>query len=353
MQIDFHHTTTYVVARAAGFEHDEAAIVAYAAQYVDDATSSGTVQFDNQAVYNRISSAHKMLDARNTQELANHQVWLAFHFLPGNGDKPAGKNPRGSFINKIVCRPNSPVAQDMVRGVILDKDRLYGLHRLGVAMHVYVDTWAHQGFAGVLHDVNEVENAKETSDSGIFGNAIGSFLRDVLDDAIPPLGHGRANVFPDMPFLQWKYKNGEGKLIKRDNTSDFMQAADHMCMVMQRFIIGDPDANVAGLDANTKAKLHEMFVGIKNKNGDERHAEWLQAIRSGAFSFGATAIADYVPRGRESWKAQALGTSHDLPVHRYKPEFLKSDWKMFHDAIQAHRFHVVHDILPRYGICAA
>lgn len=353
MQIDFHHTTTYVVARAAGFNHDDAHIIAYASQYVDDATSTGTVQFDNQAVYNRISSAHKMLDARNTQELANHQVWLAFHFLPGNGGKQAGENPDGSFINKIVCRPNSPVAQDMVRGVILDKDRLYGLHRLGVAMHVYVDTWAHQGFAGVLHDVNEVEDAEETSNSGLFDGGIGGFLRDILDDAIPPLGHGRANVFPDMPFMQWKYENGKGELIQRDNTSDFMTAADHMCQAMQRFILGDPDANVAGLDADTKGKLHEMFVGIKNKKGDERHTEWLQAIRDGAFSFGATAIADYLPRGRESWKAQALGTSHDLPVHRYQPEFLNSDWKLFHDAIQAHRFHVVHDILPRYGICAA
>ncbi len=353
MQIDFHHTTTYVVARAAGFNHDDAHIIAYASQYVDDATSTGMVQFDNQAVYNRISSAHKMLDARNTQELANHQVWLAFHFLPGNGGKQAGENPDGSFINKIVCRPNSPVAQEMVRGVILDKDRLYGLHRLGVAMHVYVDTWAHQGFAGVLHDVNEVEDAEETSNSGLFDGGIGSFLRDILDDAIPPLGHGRANVFPDMPFMQWQYENGKGELIQRDNTSDFMTAADHMCMAMQRFILGDPDANVAGLDADTKGKLYEMFVGIKNKKGDERHAEWLQAIRGGAFSFGAASIADYMPRGRESWKAQALGTSHDLPVHRYQSEFLNSDWKMFHDAIQAHRFHVVHDILPRYGICAA
>ena len=142
MQIDFHHATTYVVARTAGFDHPEAEIIAYAAQYVDDATSTGTVYFDNQAVYNRISSAHKMLDTRNTEDLANHQVWMAFHFLPGNGGKKADEDPAGSFINKIICRPNSYVAQEMVRDTILQKDRLYGLHRLGVAMHVYVDTWA-------------------------------------------------------------------------------------------------------------------------------------------------------------------------------------------------------------------
>nr|VFK37646.1 MAG: hypothetical protein BECKSD772F_GA0070984_101727 [Candidatus Kentron sp. SD]VFK41309.1 MAG: hypothetical protein BECKSD772E_GA0070983_101122 [Candidatus Kentron sp. SD] len=354
MQIDFHHTATYVIARAAGFDHPKAEIIAYAAQYIDDATSSGTVYFDNQAVYNRISSAHEMLDARNSRQLANHQVWLAFHFLPGNGDKKAGNNPDGSFINKIICRPNSPIAQEMVRDTIVQQDRPYGLHRLGVAMHVYADTWAHQGFAGVLHKVNEVEDAKDTGSSGVFDNPMGKWWRDMLDDAIPPLGHGRANVFPDMPFLQWKYKNGKGQKIKRDNTADFLEAAEHMCMAMQRYIVGNPDADVDGLDEDTRDKLRKLFVKLKKKDADKRHAKWMKKIRNGFFHFeDCDKLADYRPRGDKSWKAQALGISDDLPVHRYKPEFLTSNWKLFHDAIQAHRFHVIHDTLPKYGICAA
>ena len=354
MQIDFHHATTYVLARSAGFEHPEANIIAYASQYVDDATSAGTVYFNNQAVYNRISSAHKMLDCRNSQELANHQVWLAFHFLPGNGGKEADENwdGDGSFIRKIVCRPNSPIAQDMIRGVIREKNTLYGLQRLGVAMHIYADTWAHQGFAGVLNDINEVEDAEETGHSGVFGKKLGSWLRDKLDDVIPPLGHGRANIFPDMPFLQWQYYNGKGEKVERDNTRAFMEAAEQMCCAMQRYIAGDADANVPGLDPGTKSKIHELFVSETDKEGEKRHAGWLKAIRSGAFSFGAADL-EYTPRGRHSWKAQALGTSHDLPVHKYSNAFLHSNWKLFHDAIQAHRFHIVHDILPRYDICAA
>lgn len=354
MQIDYHHAVTYVVARDAGFDHDEAQIIAYASQYVDDATSSGTIHFDNQAVYDRISSAHKMFDTRNTCELANHQVWMTFHFLPGNNGCSWDQDPAGGFINKIVCRPNSQVAQDMVRTTILQKDCLYGLHRLGVAMHVYADTWAHQGFAGVLHSINEVEDAVETGDSHVFSGRIGDWLRDRLDDAVPPLGHGRANVFPDMPFLKWKYKNGEGETIPRDNPTDFLTAADNMCMAMRRYIRGDPDADVAGLSGDTKAKLKELFRCINKENGDERHAEWLKAIRDGSFTqIGQGEIADYYPRGNRSWKAAALGTGYDLPVHRYNPDFLKCDWKLFHDAILAHRFHVIHDILPRYGICAA
>jgi hypothetical protein len=354
MQIDFHHATTYVVARDAGFNHTDADIIAYAAQYVDDATSSGTVYFNNGAVFNRTSSAHKMLDPRNTQELANHEVWMPFHFLPGNGGFAAGTNPSNSFIDKIVCTPNSPIAQEMVRDAILEKNRVYGLHRLGVTMHVYADTWAHQGFAGVLHKINEVDDAEETDSCGVFSKGLAGILRDVLDDAIPPLGHGRAQTFPDMPFLKWQYKNGRGTLIFRDNTADFIAAADYMCIAMKRYIAGNPDAVATGLSAATRQQIENMFATTLVEDGEKRHRIWLDAIRSGVFTVcGKVDIDNYFSRGNDSWKADALGTSFDLPVHQYKDDFLTKPWKLFHDAIQAHRFNVVYNILPKYGICAA
>lgn len=352
MQIDFHHAVTYVSARLAGFEKAEAEIIAYAAQYVDDCTSAGTVYFDNKALYNRISSAHKMLDYRNVEELANHQVWLPFHFLPGNGGKEAGLNPDGGFIEKIICRPDSPVAQDMVRSCIEKKDRTYGLHHLGITMHVYADTWAHQGFAGVLHPVNEVEDAEETSESGIFNGKMGEWLRDIMDDAIPPLGHGRANVLPDMPFISWKYKNDHNQLIERNNTNEFCEAANKLCIAMQRYRLGDADAVVNGIEDNDKEAIRHLFANTVIKNGEKRHKEWLKKIAEGVFSFGKEEVS-YESRGKRSWKAQALGSSHDMRVHTYKNSFIESDWKLFHDAIQAHRFTVLHDILPKYGICAA
>ncbi len=354
MQIDFHHATTYIIARDAGFSHEQADIIAYAAQYVDDATSTGTIYFDNFAVYNRISSAHQMLDKRNTEELANHYVWMAFHFLPGNGGLAAGQNPDGSFIDKIVCTPNSAVAQEMVRDAILEKDRAYGLHRLGVTMHVYADTWAHQGFAGVLHNINEVEHAKESSKSGIFKKTLGGLLSDLLDDTIPPLGHGRAQAFPDMPFLQWQYLDGRGKRVTRNNPVDFIEAAEQMCIAMRRYQLGNPTAVVTGLTAATRSQIENMFATTVFEDGDKRHQIWLEAIRKGQFTVcGKVDIDDYLPRGNDSWKAAALGTSHDMRIYPYKPDFLSSNWKHFHDAIQAHRFNVVYNILPKYGICAA
>ncbi|WP_320206388.1 DUF6765 family protein [Vibrio parahaemolyticus] len=69
MQIDGHHTLTYVIARYAG--------------------GGGT----------------------------NHQVWIPFHFLPGNLSFSSNVKPDGRFIYRLVCKPDSAVARDMLRMV--------------------------------------------------------------------------------------------------------------------------------------------------------------------------------------------------------------------------------------------
>lgn len=352
MQIDFHHAVTYVAARGAGFEHKDADIIAYAAQYVDDAVNDGTVCFNNMAMYNRISSAHKTIDPKNLDDTSNHLVWLPFHFLPANDGILDRGRINNTFVDKIVCRPGSesPVAEDMLDQAIAAKGKTNALHRLGITMHVYADTWAHQGFAGILHEVNEVDDAEETGSSGVFekclGEVIGAWIGEKL---IPPLGHGRAMVLPDMPFLQWQYKDGRGKKIQRDNTAAFCDAADAMCRFMQKY---RGEASITGLPKKDAAEIRRLFSTLQTDNEKKRHASWLKAIKDGNFSFAPESI-DYDADGRNSWKAKALGTSCDLPVHTYREDFLDSDWKMFHDAIQQHRVTLLHDILPKYGICAA
>jgi len=159
MQIDGHHGATYVAARSAGFTHVEAEKIAYAAQYVDDATNEGLVQFERSVyMYSRIASAHKMIDYNNFMDVKNHLAWLPFHFLPGNGSLPAGENSDGGEIAKLVCRPDSHVARDMLRFAFKDRGTLRELQRLGIAMHVYADTFAHQGFVGALCLANQTNN---------------------------------------------------------------------------------------------------------------------------------------------------------------------------------------------------
>jgi hypothetical protein len=354
MQIDFHHGVTYVCARVAGFDPASASTIAYCAQYVDDATNAGMVRFANGSLFYRLSSAHKMLDYRNFQELANHRVWIPFHFLPGNGNLPAGQDPPGSFIDKLICRPNSWVAQEMVRDTILQPQTDYSLHRLGIVMHVYVDTWAHQGFAGVNHRVNEAKQLMDQDgkrDRDLLNRLAGYFIGEAL-----PLGHGAVLSHPDKPFLCWSYTNGRGETILRNNPKDFIEAAEQMCRAFQRYLHRDPDAEVPGLPPSDRSKIQELFRTVTESDGKVRHQQWLKAIEAGAFSFGPAQVS-YQAKGMGSWKYQALGTEKVVDkgdeVYEYHSGFLQSDWKYFHDALQAHRFYVIHDLLPRYGICAA
>lgn len=357
MQIDGHHTLTYIAARLAGFTRPKASIIAYSAQYVDDATNSGVITFDNGAMYSRISSAHKMLDYRNSDELANHQVWVPFHFLPGNGGKPAGEDPKGSFIRKLVCHPDSHVARDMLRACVRDSDKPYALHRLGISMHVYADTWAHQGFAGVNHKINEaseLESNNKTLDRSFFNKIVNFFLSESF-----PLGHGAALSHPDRPSLVWKYKNGLGELVERNNSEIFMDAVDKMCRAMQCFRKGDLGMDLEsmpGLPEKDAKKILSLIKFIKGDTGEVRHEKWIEEIRKGSFSFGAEE-AKYVGKGKGSWKHKSIGqlaaSDTGREEFRYKGTFISSDWKLFHDALQAHRFDVLHDVLPKYGICAA
>ncbi|NJN49646.1 MAG: hypothetical protein HC805_07615, partial [Alkalinema sp. RL_2_19] len=305
MQIDFHHAVTYVCARLAGFADQEAATIAYAAQYVDDATNSGIIRFDNGAQFQRISSAHKMFDYRNFQNLANSQVWIPFHFLPGNGGLPADQSPPGGFIEKLICRANSPIAQDLVRECIVERDAPYALQRLGITMHVYADTWAHQGFVGVNHRVNEARNLVDGDgqvDRRLLDRLKGYFIGEAL-----PLGHGAVLGNPDKPFLRWGYTNGRGERIHRDNLSDFVEAATGLHTAMCRFRSGDPDAVVPPMPVQDQTTISKLFAQETEHSSHKRHRRWAAAILAGKFSFGPVSIG-YVPKGKGSWKHQALGT---------------------------------------------
>lgn len=393
MQIDGHHTATYVAARIAGFSFKDAEKVAYAAQYVDDATNAGIVQFaQSDYLYSRIASAHKMIDYDNFVDVENHLAWIPFHFLPGNGSLPLGESPEGGELAKLVCRPDSYIARDMLRRAVLDKDHKRALHRLGIAMHVYADTFAHQGFVGSLSPANRAQ-ALTSRDSAlddriktyikkelwmaIKGNVktFGQFARQVIglvwrEKRWPgefvanfmrdrPVGHAAVDVFPDQPYLSWQYTDFNNQLVTRDNPATFIKAMEMMVRAMQAWRAGDQTMNLevqTGVGHADRTVMDRLFRKSVQIDGEERRQDWLAAIGRGEFSFGSE-VPIYVGKGAGSWKESALGTiaaiDSGLERFQYTEPFLTSDWKLFHDALQIHRSDVVHELLPRYGICAA
>lgn len=370
MQIDFHHAVTYVVSRLAGFSKEEADIIAYSAQYVDDAVNSGTIEFDTRAAYRFISSAHKMLDYRNFEKLANHDVWIPFHFLPGNKIDENLEGKVSNFVQKTICRPNSEVAQAVLEHVIKSNNKKFSLHLLGVTSHTYVDTWAHQGFAGISHQVNEVHEIYDSVgelDEEMINYRNKFFKKPLLQwlwekileilkmrfiNEISPLGHGPALSYPDLPYLHWKYKDWKGDIIDRNNPNDFMEAVKHLYAFMRRF----RSLDVESINESDLKKIEEIFRNNTHEDGEERLKVWWNEIANGSFSFGAEKC-EYFSSGMDSWIFHALGVQdnegfNNKETYKFNPKFMDSHWKHLHDALYYFRFSVLHEVLPKFGICA-
>lgn len=393
MQIDFHYGTTYVLARLAGFPQEAAEVIAYSAQYVDDATNAGVVSFaDSEYMYSRIASSHSMIDRADLVEVDNHLAWMPFHFLPGNGGFPIGNGPEGE-LDKLQCKPDSHVARDMLREASKDRKSKRGLHRLGIAMHVYADTFSHQGFVGGRCEANQVINptsGDHVIDKDIRGHSMDGLIKgiwsrskDLINFVIEairymfrekkfpydfytefmhsdPLGHAAADTFPDQPYLVWQYVDWKQNVIQRNNPQTCLQAADMMVRAMHAWRADDASMNLEnhqGINAADKVQMERLFRENKSPDSKIRLARWHDAIASGAFSFGAEILKPYIDKGEGSWKERAIGTKRvkdtGYEAFSYTPDFLESHWKLFHDAIQAHRSDVVREILPQYQICAA
>ncbi|KVC59945.1 hypothetical protein WI73_31285 [Burkholderia ubonensis] len=365
MQIDFHHAVTYVAARLGGMPHDQASTVAQAAQYVDDATCDGPLQFDSGERYVRVTSSHKMQDiTKNAEAADNRLVWLPFHFLPGNAAPPPGCTPEEAFQHRLICKPDSEIARAMVADCVHHRDLPFALHRLGVALHTYVDTWAHQQFVGGLCDLNDLADVGVDNDPAYNGSSayaemtglkqkLAEFLADFL-----PVGHAAATTFPDIPFIRWHFTRKNGETVQRDNPADFLAAARGAFNMVRRYVAGDATLPDAPLPSADDAAIDALLRGTQEIDGETRHQTWIAAIANGKFSFGAAQIA-YASQGPTSWKMLALGKdpqdpdAEDKETFAFTPDFLTSDWKRFHDAVQYQRLFVLHDLLPRFGLCAS
>lgn len=351
MQIDLHYGLTYALSRLAGYDKQSASVIAYSSQYVDDATNSGVIEFSNGALYRRISSAHPARDIlSNTSDIENHLVWIPFHFLPGNMGKSSDQEDDHSFREKIVCKPNSYVAKDMVNHCLKLRGEKNFLHRLGITVHVYIDTWSHQEFAGIGHPNNQVKNL----DNKLI-DCLDTFINKVLNNY--PLGHGAALSFPDYPFLEWSYDNASGQHIKRNNPIEFLEAAKWIYSTLCQAYKNETHLKEHSLKQQDLEIIASLIKNEQSEDPEVRLQGWLSKIQMGCFSFGAEEAPLYIPKGKGSWKYSALKTekvidscSDEFTYHR---DFLSSDWKYFHDALQEHRYDIIHKILPNYNICSS
>lgn len=211
MQKDCHYYGTYYMATQAGFSHEEAEKIAWAAQSVDEMThdfvrsrrdddiksqkdsdktkDAEILKKEYTEKYYNVVTTHDFIfylfqkewtrqDTLLQMSKQIESVWSVFHFLPSNPSNNELKiKNRSSELEKIkikeydsnfaekryakdlkmVCKPSSTLANQVFQFVLkfVKEKAISGseysddvLYIIGIFMHVIADTWSHQDFCG-------------------------------------------------------------------------------------------------------------------------------------------------------------------------------------------------------------
>ena len=153
MDIEFHYYLTFIIAAKAGFSEDDASIIAYSSQYVDDNDMIFEINKDKTQNYsNYISQTMNILKPKSKL----FRIYPLFHFIPGDPLSPGALRRDGS-MHWLNTTPDSDNANKVIDAALKSGN----LYQIGIATHSYVDTWAHQNYIGYYNEFNSMSGVLE------------------------------------------------------------------------------------------------------------------------------------------------------------------------------------------------
>jgi hypothetical protein len=360
---DFHYYCVAVVARAAGFPPEDALIIAYASQYVDHATESRLIRLDSEGDalrFDPVRSAHYGLGTVNWS--TQKRIFIPFHFLP---PEPFHSEARPHF--SFETAPSSRFACILLEQAAAEplENHTRRLCRIGVALHTFADSWAHQTFTGRRSPgENEVHSLEIFDREKRSFRALG--MEGMLLKLAPQIGHAEAGLYPDLAYARWRYtpQRDPDSMYERDNTAAFLTAASSIYRILtemekrsttptipweqlepafRRLFAEEPAQPTATL----AAILHPLRRLLRTRYLDSRSSAWRDAFgdlfKDDGHAYRYT---------RETWRRQALKgkvawdrfSSRDWDrqqPYRIRPNFWDSLWVHFHRAALQQRHYVL------------
>lgn len=257
--------------------------------------------------------------------LKERRIWIPFHFYPGNEGNTLSK--------KLICRKNSLIVNEMFDNHIKHvKECPYILHLIGIASHIYMDTFSHYGFSGLSSRNNKVlansfefnkEDSKEYIDHlskfekkyrkeyfsenwrnksfwVTFFSSLSiliykiPFVHKIIHGAISSLaefstgaiGHGSVATFPDQPYLKWCFKYElENKKSNRDNLQTYLEGCEGLYKKLRKFSeLYYENGQIKFRDFSEIKESVKKILSYKSgvKEGcDKRVLKWKEVIKTG------------------------------------------------------------------------
>jgi hypothetical protein len=204
MNAEFHYYSIYFLCSRAGLGEARCADIAFASQYVDNALVAYEVEDDGLSCLTQITQNYIFWD-----EATLRGIYLPFHFVPGELAKAQAERVDGA-ASRWTVTPDSPLAKELLVAALKTGDDF----RIGVALHCYADTWAHQHFSGKVEPGNVIDPGSP----------------------LPPAGHLQALRSPDDASGRWTDPRLVPELSRVDNGLRFRAAARKIYRYLRTYL---------------------------------------------------------------------------------------------------------------------
>lgn len=269
MNISYHYYTIKVLAVKAGFDEEEAQVIAYYSQMVDDFVLSHRLVVGE-------TPPSFFIENGLTQELGDH-MWgflpcptgidfvktishgyqrhtmAPFHFIPPRKLEEIESRPGFSRLDyRCVCAGKDDnlliheIAGEVAREATGGRT-VKNLMRLGMALHTYADTYAHCHFSG-LHGYENEASIQKAYDKEKGAEVVPGPERLLLRE-LPSIGHANVGTAPDICSYDIVYliksseDSGLDQRVERDNTESFSECSrrilDLLCGITKRPLYTD------------------------------------------------------------------------------------------------------------------
>jgi len=314
MNINFHYFAVKTIALAAGFEEDSAQQIAKYSQFVDDYSALplmtcsnipkeiiNSKELDLFAPFPRSNFRPVSTGFANPFEYAativrreQRLILSPFHFAPFDETEAGVADSR---VVPLTVGDNSLIDR-LIHKEINDEGnaRNISLMRLGFLLHVFADTYAHQGFTGFNSQANRVNIT--TVKNNITGedctNEARAGIRKLFNVAlsnIPAIGHAQAGQNPDLSHISYSYISGE-ESHSRDNTEVLLEAGRNIFNYLNKYR-GNDSANDISCDWDEiKPKLRQgMLVEMPKRNVIANlSAHWGQIFPNITFHYDSSEV---------------------------------------------------------------
>ena len=245
MDINFHYYAVKALAIKAEFPEHEAQAIASYSQFVDDFDETGSVLLEYVPEWARyltvpgpggsywfthVTTGFNSWFNMAMLTLEENQRWIVmpFHFIP--------RAPLNTLPNRIDWRviPARMDTDSLIRDMLIEArttllhgavaDRQTNLMRIGMLLHIFADTYAHQRFSGfwgwenhsyLTNVTNNINGADETS--SYWPNSYWS---------LPSIGHTNVGHAPDDSNVRFTMKQ---RLNENDNYSASLTRSNTEC----------------------------------------------------------------------------------------------------------------------------